>query len=50
MGSDTGDTMLALGVAVLTVTDTRTAENDTSGDYLDAAARDAGHRVVDRAR
>jgi molybdenum cofactor biosynthesis protein B len=34
---------------VLTVSDTRTRENDTSGDYLAQALTDAGHRVVDRA-
>jgi molybdenum cofactor biosynthesis protein B len=37
-----------LNIAVLTVSDTRTRDNDTSGDYLDEAARQAGHRVVDR--
>jgi molybdenum cofactor biosynthesis protein B len=34
---------------VLTVSDTRTAENDTSGDYLVEAATSAGHHIVDRA-
>lgn len=40
---------LPLGVAVLTVSDTRTAANDGSGDYLAASAVDAGHTLVDRA-
>jgi molybdenum cofactor biosynthesis protein B len=31
------------------VSDTRTADNDTSGDYLVQAATTAGHRIVDRA-
>jgi molybdenum cofactor biosynthesis protein B len=39
----------ALALCVLTVSDTRTAENDTSGDYLVEAATSAGHRIVDRA-
>lgn len=36
------NTALALGVAVLTVSDTRTAESDTSGDFLAGAAQEAG--------
>jgi molybdenum cofactor biosynthesis protein B len=38
-----------LALCVLTVSDTRTAGNDTSGDYLVEAATAAGHRIVDRA-
>ncbi|WP_439100452.1 molybdenum cofactor biosynthesis protein B [Congregibacter sp.] len=38
-----------LGIAVLTVSDTRGPENDTSGDFLAQAARDEGHRIVQRA-
>lgn len=37
-----------LGLAVLTVSDTRTSENDTSGNYLAAALSDAGHNLQDR--
>lgn len=37
-----------LNIAVLTVSDTRTRDNDASGDYLDAALRAAGHRVAAR--
>lgn len=37
-----------LPIAVLTVSDTRDRSNDTSGDYLEQAATDNGHRVVDR--
>ncbi|MEE4202799.1 MAG: molybdenum cofactor biosynthesis protein B [Halieaceae bacterium] len=39
---------VALGVAVLTVSDTRTEANDTSGDYLAGAAAESGHRVIAR--
>jgi molybdopterin adenylyltransferase len=35
-------------IAVLTVSDTRTRENDTSGDVLEARVREAGHIVADR--
>jgi molybdenum cofactor biosynthesis protein B len=35
-------------IAVMTVTDTRTRANDTSGDTLEARIKDAGHVVVDR--
>jgi len=37
----------ALNVAVLTVSDKHTAESDTSGNWLKAAASEAGHQVVD---
>lgn len=39
----------ALSLCVLTVSDTRDAGNDTSGDYLVAALEDAGHRLRARA-
>ncbi len=38
----------ALGITVLTVSDTRTPETDTSGDFLVNAAESAGHRIVER--
>lgn len=40
---------IPLRLCVLTVSDTRTAANDTSGDYLAAALAEAGHRLADRA-
>ncbi|WP_028919919.1 molybdenum cofactor biosynthesis protein B [Pseudoxanthomonas suwonensis] len=36
---------IPLNVCVLTVSDTRTPDNDTSGDWLAAALAEAGHRV-----
>jgi|TARA_B100001059_G_scaffold206149_1_gene216749 molybdenum cofactor biosynthesis protein B len=38
----------ALKAAVLTVSDTRTAETDTSGSFLEKALSAAGHEVVAR--
>jgi molybdenum cofactor biosynthesis protein B len=38
-----------LNLCLLTVSDTRTRENDTSGDYLQQALTDAGHRLHERA-
>ncbi len=38
-----------LSLCVLTVSDTRTAQNDTSGDWLCDALREAGHRLHERA-
>jgi molybdenum cofactor biosynthesis protein B len=38
-----------LSLCVLTVSDTRSADNDTSGAYLSDALRDAGHRLFERA-
>jgi molybdenum cofactor biosynthesis protein B len=37
-----------VGVAILTVSDTRTGANDTSGDYLRDAAVADGHRIIDK--
>jgi len=39
---------VALNVAVLTVSDTRTRENDTSGDLVQERLEQAGHRVAAR--
>ncbi|EPF7462375.1 molybdenum cofactor biosynthesis protein B [Serratia marcescens] len=36
-------------IAILTVSDSRSAAEDTSGQYLQDAAQEAGHQVVDRA-
>jgi molybdenum cofactor biosynthesis protein B len=38
----------ALNIAVLTISDTRTEENDTSGDYLVSQSLEAGHNVLFR--
>ncbi len=38
-----------LDLCVLTVSDTRTAEDDSSGDFLALALGQAGHRLHDRA-
>jgi molybdenum cofactor biosynthesis protein B len=40
---------IAVGIAVLTVSDTRTRANDKSGDTLEARIREAGHRLEARA-
>ncbi|HEY0179915.1 MAG TPA: molybdenum cofactor biosynthesis protein B [Dokdonella sp.] len=37
-----------LNVAVLTVSDTRTADDDTSGDYLALSIGQAGHRLHEK--
>lgn len=38
-----------LNIAILTVSDTRTEENDTSGHYLVEAVKAEGHSVADKA-
>ena len=38
----------ALKVAVLTVSDTRTQDTDTSGAFLEEALREKGHDIADR--
>ncbi|MEP2736263.1 MAG: molybdenum cofactor biosynthesis protein B [Erythrobacter sp.] len=37
-----------INIALVTVSDTRTAENDTSGDILAARITDAGHTLIHR--
>jgi|TARA_R110000851_G_scaffold278768_1_gene431932 molybdenum cofactor biosynthesis protein B len=39
---------VTLNCVVLTISDTRTQENDTSGDYLAQAVAEAGHQCVRR--
>jgi molybdopterin adenylyltransferase len=40
---------IPIGIAVLTVSDTRTLENDTSGSYIAERLRQEGHRIVEHA-
>ena len=48
-GIDESKPFLSVAIAVLTVSDTRTLANDTSGDTLVARIEAAGHRVAHRA-
>lgn len=48
MASDS-PTDVALNIAIMTVSDTRSTENDTSGNYLVDALTGAGHSLADRA-
>ncbi|MEX1033753.1 MAG: molybdenum cofactor biosynthesis protein B [Cellvibrionaceae bacterium] len=41
-----GQSFIPLQMAVLTVSDTRTAENDTSGNYLAESLAAAGHQLA----
>lgn len=40
--------LIPMNVAVLTVSDTRTLENDTSGQYLSDQVIDLGHKLIAR--
>jgi molybdenum cofactor biosynthesis protein B len=40
---------IPLRVAVVTISDSRTADDDTSGDYLAESLQEAGHRLAARA-
>ena len=42
------DQFLPLNICVLTVSDTRTSANDTSGDYLVSSLEEAGHHLHER--
>lgn len=48
MAIDTGRTFRPINIALLTVSDTRTAADDTSGDILAARIAAAGHSLVAR--
>ncbi|KEO87344.1 molybdopterin biosynthesis protein B [Erythrobacter sp. JL475] len=48
MAIDEAKVFTAINIAVLTVSDTRTAENDTSGDILAQRVTDAGHNLAAR--
>ncbi|MFP3542619.1 molybdenum cofactor biosynthesis protein B [Rhizobium sp. SIMBA_035] len=48
-GIDENRPFIPVGIAVLTVSDTRSLENDKSGDTLAARIAEAGHKLVDRA-
>lgn len=48
MAIDETKAFKAINIAVLTVSDTRTAETDTSGDILAARVTDSGHTLAAR--
>jgi len=48
MSTSTAETRIALSVAVLTVSDTRSPDTDTSGQYLQEALLAAGHCCSER--
>ena len=49
MAIDKSRTFKPINIALLTVSDTRTRENDTSGDILAERIAAAGHHLADRA-
>ena len=49
MGHAVATEFSSLKIAILTVTDTRTRDNDTSGDYLVDSLQSEGHQLADRA-
>ena len=48
MAIDTNKTFVPINIALLTVSDTRTPETDTSGDILAQRITDAGHNLAAR--
>jgi len=46
--AETSREFIPVRIAVMTVSDTRTRDNDVSGDTLAARIQDAGHILVDR--
>lgn len=48
MSHNTTEQLLPLNIAVLTVSDTRTEENDTSGQLLVQRLKEVGHNLADK--
>ncbi|GIU20664.1 molybdenum cofactor biosynthesis protein B [Shewanella sp. MBTL60-007] len=48
MGHCTQSQFTALNIAVLTLSDTRDFDSDTSGAFLESALLEAGHKLADR--
>lgn len=48
MGHNVSQNTIPLNIAVLTVSDTRTEENDTSGQFLVDRLKEAGHVLSDK--
>ena len=49
MPIDTSLDFVPINIAVITISDSRTKENDTSGDTLEKRITDAGHKMIKRA-
>jgi molybdopterin adenylyltransferase len=47
-GIDAERQFIPIRIAILTMSDSRTLADDTSGAYIERAARDAGHAIGDR--
>ena len=48
MPIDTSLDFIPINIAVITISDTRTTEDDTSGDILEKRISESGHRLVKR--
>lgn len=48
MAIDDTKTFIPINIAILTISDTRTEADDTSGDILAARVKDTGHNLVGR--
>ena len=48
MPIDTSIDFVAINIAVITISDSRTIENDTSGDTLEKKIKESGHNIIKR--
>ena len=48
MPIDTSIDFVSINIAVITISDSRTIENDTSGDMLEKRIKDSGHNMLKR--
>ena len=48
MPIDTSLEFVSINIAIITISDSRTLENDTSGDTLEKRITNAGHQMVKR--
>ena len=45
---DTNRSFISINIAILTISDTRTLKNDSSGDLLEERIKNFGHKIFDR--
>ena len=48
MPIDTSLEFVSINIAIITISDSRTKDNDTSGDTLEKRITDAGHKMIKR--
>ena len=48
MSIDTSLDFVPINIAIITISDTRTIKDDTSGDTLEGRINESGHKMIER--